>query len=212
MTMITHPAPANISATAGEASAIESGVPWYIWAVAFASTSVLVGVVWDISWHRTIGRDTKTFDHDRVGLGHLPTGPPRYPNSLGRRQAGDSVVSSSFSSNCVNRTCLSENRATMSSSPPMFRPRFPTLSHPGLQQAIPSIAFIAQVYRADQTRRFPKISEEGDRSTAIDASTRKATSTKTWRRPWSSGLTSHTRRGVRTFLFLLALRNHFQLK
>ena len=58
MTMIAHPATANMSATAGEASAIESGVPWYIWAVAFASTSVLVGVVWDISWHRTIGRDT----------------------------------------------------------------------------------------------------------------------------------------------------------
>ena len=32
-------------------------VPWYVWAVVFASTSVLVGVMWDISWHRTIGRD-----------------------------------------------------------------------------------------------------------------------------------------------------------
>ena len=33
-------------------------IPWYLWAVAFASTSVVVGVMWDISWHRTIGRDT----------------------------------------------------------------------------------------------------------------------------------------------------------
>ncbi|MDA1094758.1 MAG: hypothetical protein O3A25_16025 [Acidobacteria bacterium] len=33
-------------------------VPWFLWAVAFASTSVMVGVIWDISWHRTIGRDT----------------------------------------------------------------------------------------------------------------------------------------------------------
>ncbi len=33
-------------------------IPWYLWAVAFASTSVVLGVVWDISWHRTIGRDT----------------------------------------------------------------------------------------------------------------------------------------------------------
>jgi len=35
-----------------------SVVPWYLWAVAFASTSVIIGVIWDISWHRTIGRDT----------------------------------------------------------------------------------------------------------------------------------------------------------
>ena len=35
-----------------------SAVPWYLWAVAFASTSVMVGIIWDISWHRTIGRDT----------------------------------------------------------------------------------------------------------------------------------------------------------
>ena len=34
------------------------GVPWYVWAVLFASTSVVLGVIWDISWHRTIGRDS----------------------------------------------------------------------------------------------------------------------------------------------------------
>ena len=33
-------------------------VPWYLWAVSFASTSVIVGAMWDISWHRTIGRDS----------------------------------------------------------------------------------------------------------------------------------------------------------
>lgn len=33
-------------------------VPWSIYAVLFASTSVILGVMWDISWHRTIGRDT----------------------------------------------------------------------------------------------------------------------------------------------------------
>jgi hypothetical protein len=32
--------------------------PWYLTAVLFASTSVIVGIIWDISWHRTIGRDT----------------------------------------------------------------------------------------------------------------------------------------------------------
>ncbi|PYR37057.1 MAG: hypothetical protein DMF90_08095, partial [Acidobacteria bacterium] len=31
---------------------------WAIYAVLFASTSVILGVIWDISWHRSIGRDT----------------------------------------------------------------------------------------------------------------------------------------------------------
>jgi hypothetical protein len=32
--------------------------PWYCRAVVFGATSIVVGVLWDISWHRTIGRDT----------------------------------------------------------------------------------------------------------------------------------------------------------
>jgi hypothetical protein len=32
--------------------------PWFLYAVLFASASVIVGVLWDISGHRTIGRDT----------------------------------------------------------------------------------------------------------------------------------------------------------
>ena len=32
--------------------------PWYIWLCALAVTSAIVGVHWDISWHRSIGRDT----------------------------------------------------------------------------------------------------------------------------------------------------------
>src|SRR5215813_7443708 len=32
--------------------------PWYIWLSAAAVTSAIVGVHWDISWHRSIGRDT----------------------------------------------------------------------------------------------------------------------------------------------------------
>jgi hypothetical protein len=31
---------------------------WPIYAVLFASLSIVVGLIWDISWHRTIGRDT----------------------------------------------------------------------------------------------------------------------------------------------------------
>ena len=33
-------------------------VPWQVVAVLFASTSIVVGVIWDISWHTTIGRDS----------------------------------------------------------------------------------------------------------------------------------------------------------
>src|SRR5215212_6647709 len=31
---------------------------WPIYAVLLASASIVLGLVWDISWHRTIGRDT----------------------------------------------------------------------------------------------------------------------------------------------------------
>jgi hypothetical protein len=33
-------------------------VPWYLWCAAVAVTSAYVGGYWDISWHRSIGRDT----------------------------------------------------------------------------------------------------------------------------------------------------------
>jgi hypothetical protein len=32
--------------------------PWYIWLSLCAVTSAMIGVHWDISWHRSIGRDT----------------------------------------------------------------------------------------------------------------------------------------------------------
>ncbi|WP_373063501.1 hypothetical protein [Gemmatimonas sp.] len=35
-----------------------SVLPWQLAAVVFAATSVIVGLIWDISWHMTIGRDT----------------------------------------------------------------------------------------------------------------------------------------------------------
>jgi hypothetical protein len=50
-------------------------VPWPIHAVLFASTSVIVGVLWDISWHRTIGRDTFwTPAHLAIYLGGVVAG------------------------------------------------------------------------------------------------------------------------------------------
>jgi hypothetical protein len=33
-------------------------IPWYLWSVAAAVTLAYVGLYWDISWHRSIGRDT----------------------------------------------------------------------------------------------------------------------------------------------------------
>jgi len=33
-------------------------LPWFLTAVLSASTAILVGLIWDICWHRTIGRDT----------------------------------------------------------------------------------------------------------------------------------------------------------
>src|ERR1700683_335355 len=35
-----------------------STIPWYLWACVIGVTSAMAGVEWDISWHRSIGRDT----------------------------------------------------------------------------------------------------------------------------------------------------------
>src|SRR5579884_610468 len=32
--------------------------PWYVWCAVLAVTSAMIGGHWDISWHRSIGRDT----------------------------------------------------------------------------------------------------------------------------------------------------------
>jgi hypothetical protein len=34
------------------------GIPWYIWLSVLGVTSAMIGVHWDIAWHRSIGRDT----------------------------------------------------------------------------------------------------------------------------------------------------------
>src|SRR3954447_16980872 len=53
----------------------ESAVPWSIYAVLLASASVIVGVIWDISWHRSIGRDTFwTPAHMGIYLGGVVAG------------------------------------------------------------------------------------------------------------------------------------------
>src|ERR1039457_7226796 len=50
MTTLTQP----VSSSAGRAAQI----PWYLWCSALAVTSVTIGAHWDVSWHRSIGRDT----------------------------------------------------------------------------------------------------------------------------------------------------------
>jgi hypothetical protein len=52
-----------------------TALPWAIYAVLFASASVVLGVIWDISWHRTIGRDTFwTPAHLAIYLGGVLSG------------------------------------------------------------------------------------------------------------------------------------------
>jgi hypothetical protein len=61
----------RITADRTEATAVS----WPIYAVLFASTSVVLGVIWDISWHRTIGRDTFwTPAHIGIYLGGVVSG------------------------------------------------------------------------------------------------------------------------------------------
>lgn len=42
----------------GWRGALVSAIPWYCHAVVFGATCILIGIIWDISWHSTIGRDT----------------------------------------------------------------------------------------------------------------------------------------------------------
>jgi hypothetical protein len=41
-----------------QAAPAKARAPWHCKAVVFAAMCILVGIVWDISWHETIGRDT----------------------------------------------------------------------------------------------------------------------------------------------------------
>ncbi len=51
---VDHPPPATAAGTDSRAATI----PWTIWCGALAVTSASVGGAWDVSWHRSIGRDT----------------------------------------------------------------------------------------------------------------------------------------------------------
>src|ERR1700744_5743186 len=49
------------SPSAGAGAVVQarpSAIPWYLWAGVAAITSSSIGGAWDVSWHRSIGRDT----------------------------------------------------------------------------------------------------------------------------------------------------------
>jgi len=48
----------TVAAAPRTASVSKPRFPAHLLAVLFAATSVIVGVIWDISWHRSVGRDT----------------------------------------------------------------------------------------------------------------------------------------------------------
>src|SRR5467141_4165854 len=50
-------------------------LPWLCYVVMAGATSIVIGILWDISWHRTIGRDTFwTPAHIAIYLGGLVGG------------------------------------------------------------------------------------------------------------------------------------------
>jgi len=57
---VSVPAVSRTSGTATSESDFSRAVAteWPIYAVLIAATSIVIGLIWDISWHRTIGRDT----------------------------------------------------------------------------------------------------------------------------------------------------------
>src|SRR5260370_26348587 len=56
-TAANRPATCASSATS-QVQSRSASVPWYVWTGVVAVTSASVGGAWDVSWHRSIGRDT----------------------------------------------------------------------------------------------------------------------------------------------------------
>lgn len=55
----TIPLPASAAPAAGSVTTVRAAaIPWYVWCAVFATTSAMFGAHWDISWHRSIGRDS----------------------------------------------------------------------------------------------------------------------------------------------------------
>jgi hypothetical protein len=72
---MAFPSLAGAPQLVADRTAVAARAPWPLYAVLFASASVVLGVIWDISWHRTIGRDTFwTPAHLAIYLGGVVAG------------------------------------------------------------------------------------------------------------------------------------------
>jgi hypothetical protein len=58
MASSTFPTPYADKQTSTLVASKAASVPWYIWWGALAVTSASIGGAWDVSWHRSIGRDS----------------------------------------------------------------------------------------------------------------------------------------------------------
>src|SRR5260370_7819432 len=94
----------------------QARVPWYIWLCLLAVTSSIVGINWDISWHRSIGRDTFwTPAHVAIYLCGVLAGVV----------CGFLILSTTFDKSSP----LRESSVTMCGFPVPFAPSSPPLSH-----------------------------------------------------------------------------------
>ena len=88
-----------------------AGVPWYLWCSALAVTSAYVGGYWDISWHRSIGRDTFwSAPHIAIYacgvLAGIVVGVPDFHDHL-RQRSRRCATSASASGGCAGRSAPS---------------------------------------------------------------------------------------------------------
>ena len=56
--MSSHVSALHMATGAARTEARAATVPWYLWMATLAVTCAMTGAHWDISWHRSIGRDT----------------------------------------------------------------------------------------------------------------------------------------------------------
>lgn len=52
------PLPSHLTTETTRVQAKQQVIPWYLWCAVLSVTSAIIGGQWDISWHRSIGRDT----------------------------------------------------------------------------------------------------------------------------------------------------------
>src|ERR1700733_2719832 len=75
---ISPPAPSALHRSAAEGSrpvAAHQGIPLYVYVVSLSSLLTVIGILWDISWHRSIGRDKfLTPPHILIYLGAIFAG------------------------------------------------------------------------------------------------------------------------------------------